>query len=245
MRYIIGIDDTDNLDSRGTGHRARMMGLGLMKAGLGKLENITRHQLFVSPLIPYTSHNSSASLVVSDVNDPIELTDFCRVFLVQESAEGSDAGLCVAAYDQVDKDLQEWGRKAKSIVLTMDEAISLAQKNNICLEGLTGEKCGIIGSLAAVGLRKEGNDGRLLWMPNLRETKGIFKVSEVFALLSPDAIIDMEGKQVSAESKVELTDWSRPVMRGNKITLILQPCNKDEEADYTSAPKEFIKSISG
>ena len=245
MRYIIGIDDTDNLVSRGTGHRARMLGLGLMEANFCTLENITRHQLFVSPLIPYTSHNSSASLVVSGVTNAAGMITYCRDFLLRESADGSDAGLCVADYDEIGNEIIEWGNNAKSIVLNMTDAYLLAEKHGIYLEGLTGEKCGIIGSLAAVGLRKEGNDGRLLWMLNLRETKGIFTVSEVFNLLGIDSIVDMNWQPVNIESTVELGDWSRPVMHQNKIKLILQKNNSNEEPNYSSAPKEFIKSISG
>lgn len=245
MKYILGIDDTDNLESRGTGHRARMLGLGLMEASLCRLESITRHQLFVSPLIPYTSHNSSASLMVSEVTNPDALVAYCRDFLIRESAEGSDAGLCVAPYNAIGKEVMDWGRNAKSIVLTMQDAIDLAKKENIFLEGLTGEKCGIIGSLAAVGLRKEGNDGRLLWLPGLRETEGTYTAAEIFKLLNLDAIIDMKGNPVEADSTIKLTDWSRPVMRGNKITLILQHCEPHEESLYTSAPKEYIKGISG
>ena len=245
MRYIIGIDDTDNLESRGTGHRARMLGLGLMEASLCKLENITRHQLFVSPLIPYTSHNSSASLIVSGVNNPEGLITWCRDFLLRESADGSDAGLCVAAYDYISNEVIEWGNNAKSIVLNMQDAYSLAERTGIYLEGLTGEKCGIIGSMAAVGLRKEGNDGRLLWMRNLRETKGVFSGSQIFELLDIDLLVDMNWQPVNLESTVELGDWSRPVMHGNKINLVLQKNNSNEEPNYTSAPKEFIKSISG
>jgi len=245
MRYIIGIDDTDNLESRGTGHRARMLGLGMEEAGVCHLDSITRHQLFVSPLIPYTSHNSSASLVVSEVKNPNYLIDYCRAFLLKESADGSDAGLCVAEYDSIGEELIRWGNHAKSIVLTMEDAYQLAKNNSIYLEGLTGTKCGIIGSMAAVGLRKEGNDGRLLWMRNLRETQGVFSVSDLYNILRVDVIVDMDGQLVPDGASVMLSDWSRPVMLGNKITLILQKNNTDEETNYTSASKEHIKLISG
>ena len=83
---IIGIDDTDNLESRGTGHLARQLGLGLEAAGLCRLKNIVRHQLLVSPKIPYTSHNSSASIVVDEVNDVQDVIGFSREMLLQSSA---------------------------------------------------------------------------------------------------------------------------------------------------------------
>ena len=60
-KWLIGIDDTDNLESRGTGHLARQLARLLESAISGlRIGSITRHQLLVDPRIPYTSHNSSA-----------------------------------------------------------------------------------------------------------------------------------------------------------------------------------------
>lgn len=245
MDFIVGIDDTDNLESRGTGHRARMLGLGIMEASIAELKSITRHQLFVSPLIPYTSHNSSASLVFEGVSDKNRFIDYCREFLLKESAEGSDAGLCIAETEIIGKSVQEWGRNAKTIVLKMDDAKELAYQSGIYLEGLTGEKCGIIGALAAVGLRKEGNDGRLLWLKHLRETEGLYSISELKQKLAIDQILDTDLNPVDLNKTVMIGNWSRPVMMNNSITLLLQKNDSYEEPAYTSAPKEFIKSISG
>lgn len=47
MQILIGIDDTDNLESRGTGHCARQLGLSLVASNLIELQSITRHQLLV------------------------------------------------------------------------------------------------------------------------------------------------------------------------------------------------------
>ena len=57
---LVGIDDTDNLDSRGTGRLARDIAAEL--EGEFKVLAVTRHQLLVDPRIPYTSHNSSAAI---------------------------------------------------------------------------------------------------------------------------------------------------------------------------------------
>jgi len=98
MQYYIGIDDTDNLESRGTGYRARQLGTMLEEAGIARLICITRHQLLVHKDIPYTSHNSSACLLMDcEPGKEAELTTFCRDFLLRESAPGSDAGLCIAS----------------------------------------------------------------------------------------------------------------------------------------------------
>ena len=90
MRYLIGIDDTDNLESRGTGHRARQLAQFLID--LAEPLRITRHQLLVVPEIPYTSHNSSAAICIQN-RARIELgTLFERVkaLMMSDFIAGSD-----------------------------------------------------------------------------------------------------------------------------------------------------------
>ena len=164
MKYLIGIDDTDNLESRGTGHRVRQLADWLAENHLAAPQGITRHQLLVDPQIPYTSHNSSACMAVeSDM--PADLWEASREFLLRESAPGSDAGLCLAVWDSVNECIVSFARRAKLTVLTMLEAEQTALDNGIQLEGLTGTRGGIIGALAAVGLHRQGSDGRFLWLP--------------------------------------------------------------------------------
>ena len=242
-KIIIGIDDTDNLESRGTGHIARQLGLSLQNSDLVTLKNITRHQLLVSPLIPYTSHNSSASLIVESVADINEIKAHCVHFLTKHSATGSDCGLCIAKIENISQDLVEWGINAKRNVLIMDDAYSLAQKNNIILEGLTGYKTGIIGSLAAVGLRYDGNDGRILWLNNLREINGEYKSKEIFQKIDIEQIVDENFNKISDDATIEMGDWVRPIVRNKKITLIVKKVDNYENK-FITASKEFIKSIS-
>ncbi len=173
MRYLLGIDDTDNLESRGTGHRVRQMADFLGQGGLARPLGITRHQLLVSPEIPYTSHNSSACLVVeSTLPSTDALWEAACDFLLRESAPGSDAGLCLAAWGAVGVSVLAFGTRAKQVVLTQAEAAETARNQDLRLIGLTGTHGGIIGALAGVGLHVGGNDGRYLWLPGLRELQG-------------------------------------------------------------------------
>ncbi|MBI5541951.1 MAG: ABC transporter substrate-binding protein [Bacteroidia bacterium] len=244
MKIIIAIDDTDNLESRGTGFRARELGLLLAKAGLVDLISVTRHQLLFDRRIPYTSHNSSASLLCELKSSLQDVIAFSKEYLIKEAADGSDAGLCIAIYEKVNQEIINWGHKAKIEILTKEKAHELAIRNEIYLEGFTGEKIGVIGSLAAVGLRKEGSDGRLLWMKNMRETTGIFKISDYKALIGLENISDKDGIFVSENENILVTEWCRPIHKNNEITLIVEKEQNSSEYEWKCASKEYIKSIS-
>ena len=116
MRYLLGIDDTDNLESRGTGHRVRQLAGWLAENNLAEPLGITRHQLLVDPQIPYTSHNSSACLSVESENVD-DLWEASREFLLRESALGSDAGLTLAEWDSINESAVSFGKRAKLILL--------------------------------------------------------------------------------------------------------------------------------
>jgi hypothetical protein len=245
MHYYIGIDDTDNLESRGTGFRARQLGTMLEEAGIAKLICITRHQLYVHKDIPFTSHNSSACLLMDcEIGNDAELKTFCREFLLRESAPGSDAGLCIASSDVITRGIENWGKNAKRIVLNKTLAHELAIQNNIYLEGLTGEKIGVIGALAAVGLRHEGNDGRVLWLPFLRDTEGIFSAEELKDRLCVDTISTKDGIRIPPADRIMTDNWLRPVMRNKEITLIVEKTEDHGQYKWQHVPKEYIKSIS-
>ena len=242
-RFLIGIDDTDNLESRGTGHRARQLAQTLEAAGHITVEGITRHQLLVDPRIPYTSHNSSACLLAEFANEALtEVKGLARDFLQRESAPGSDAGLCVAAWKAVTTEIQTFGQRAKAEVLTQAEAVSLAEHAGIYLEGLTGTGGGILGALAAVGLRVAGNDGRFLWLRGLRELSGIYAARQLCALVKIDSIETEAGLPVPLDAQIDIGDWVRPMMRGGRTVLIVQEADH-VEYDWCVAPKERIKQL--
>jgi len=242
MKILIGVDDTDNLESRATGHCIRQMAKAIDESGLAQAEGITRHQLLVSPEIPYTSHNSSACLVAECEGSKVQsLWDFCSDFLQRESASGSDAGLCLAAWDTVHKEVRAFAQRAKREVLTQTELEVVAGRANLRLAGLTGTGIGMIGALAAVGLRVSGNDGRFLWLPGLRELNdSVYTVEQLQGLAHIDAVSTVEGIMLSLEQHVNVGNWVRPILRDGKAILLVKE-NKDE---WRILDKENIKSQS-
>ena len=241
MRYLIGIDDTDNLESRGTGHRARQMAESLAQQDLAQPLGITRHQLLVSPEIPYTSHNSSACLhLEADPEKENEMWQACCEFLLKESAPGSDAGLCLAKWQAVSAQVRAFGQRAKQVVLTQMEAGQTALDNQIRLQGLTGSHGGIIGALAGVGLHHAGNDGRFLWLPGLRDLSGIHTVAEICAQGHIDTIRPCAGPELSPQTLVDVGEWVRPVLHDSQATLYVEEQNNE----WHILSKELIKNLS-
>jgi len=244
VKIFIGIDDTDNLDTRGTGYQARSLGISLTESGLFQVQTITRHQLLVDPQIPYTSHNSSACLAGETSTETSELAAHCIEFLIRESAFDSDAGLCIVAESELDQEIIGFGRRAKKEVLKVEDTESITRRHKIFLKGLLNTRIGIIGALAAVGLRSWGNDGRLLWIPNLRETTGIFTVKDYLQRVAVDRITELNGKLLPQDTLINITEWSRPVMKHGQVTLIVEKIENDDKYTHRSAAKEYIKSIS-
>jgi hypothetical protein len=244
-QLLIGIDDTDNNESRGTGFHTRQLAAILHKKKLGQVKSITRHQLFVHPQIPYTSQNSSACMEV--FTDNISgITEFIYSHLLKEAVEGCDIGLCIMKYEKIEPTLHIWGKRAKIEVLTQSEAKEIATRGDIYLQGLTGTKDGIIGALAAVALRATGNDGRFIYLhgTELRELSGTYSTEYLLNKTGIDIIKSINNKQLVNKEKILIDGWARPVLQNNEIILFVEQIRNNTNYEWRVARKEYIKSIS-
>jgi len=247
IRLLIGIDDTDNAESRGTGFNARQLAHTLENQGLGRISGITRHQLFVHPDIPYTSRNSSACINIQTAA-PGEVKNQCRAFLIACSAPGSDSGLCIIRPEEVSAEILDWGKQAKQSVLKMADAIRLAKETKFYLEGFTGNQQGIIGALAAVSLHAGGNDGRYIWRKGIRELRemraGIFTSEELIIELMLDEISSLDGVHPRSSDRIAVNEWIRPILKNNKAVLITERIENNNEYEWKLTGKEVIRNIS-
>lgn len=217
--FLIGIDDTDNAASPGTGRLARMLSDECARRGL-TVRGVTRHQFLLDPAIPYTSHNSGACIAVESDNI-LHVRDFIFDFVARRSADGSDPGVCVAEISEVPAFVIEFANRATEQVVTMPEAFGLAKRASIALHGLGGTCQGIIGALGSVGLRASGNSGRFIDLPGLRELSGCVD-GEAFDRIG--VIVKHCGRERSpnAEDRYETLDWVRPRLAGGKAVLPVQ-----------------------
>ena len=73
MRLLVGIDDTDSIDSdHGTGRVSRDLGAALAADHDLDWIGSVRQQFLVDPRVPYTTHNSGACLVFEAEDPPFD-----------------------------------------------------------------------------------------------------------------------------------------------------------------------------
>ena len=246
MRILICIDDTDNLDSRGTGDLAAEIALDLEKNGWGKSGYVTRHQLLVHPDIPYTSHNSAMCFAAEIEASSLEcIIDHAAAFLARESAAGSDPGLCVAAIDVLARPapLIAFGQKAKESVVSMAEAYTLAGELGIHLSEHGGSGQGIIGALAGAGLRLSGNDGRLKGHLSIATTDGTATVSDICSHAEVDEVRSLHGSRLSGSELVKMGDKVKTVLLDAKSVLLVVPVEGAADGvAWQTCSKQRLKS---
>lgn len=226
MNVYVCIDDTDSLDSRGTGELADLLAREVEKRNWGCCSSVTRHQLYVHPDIPYTSHNSSMCFTTRLEEGKLDfLRDYAARFLAEESAAGSDPGLCIATDESlaIPDPLIEFGVRAKQSVITMQEAYDLAARLGIHLSCHGGTGQGVIGALAGVGLRLGGNDGRMRGSLVLPSENGMTTVAEILSHAGVDEVRNMDGCVLGETERVRLVDKVKTVLLGGKMVLLVVP----------------------
>ncbi|MBN1138111.1 MAG: ABC transporter substrate-binding protein [Anaerolineae bacterium] len=214
---FIGLDDTDTLESRGTGHLARQIA-AVLAADYAVL-GLVRHQLLRDPRVPCTKNNSSAAILLDGgpATSPTGLAERLRAMMLDHYQPGSDPGLCVT--DLAPEAVLEFGRRAQRELVTQDEARALAAAHAIPLLGLGGDESGVIGALAAVGLAANGDDGRYILVGRLRELAGLQPVP---ALLEAGiaAVQTLDGRPVA--TGLVQTDKLRPARRNGRPIAVVE-----------------------
>ncbi len=214
---LIGLDDTDTLESRGTGHLARDIAAAM--AANYPVLGVTRHQLLVDPRVPCTRNNSCAAIALDVDGDVDPGTVFARVraLMLDDFQPGSDPGLCVT--HAVPAAVTAFGHRAQRELVSQDDARALAAEHDLLLQGLGGDQDGVIGALAAVGLAASGEDGRYVLVGRSRELSGLQPVS---ALLEAGvvAVQTLDGQPVT-EGTVQ-TDKLRPARRGGRPIAVVE-----------------------
>ena len=187
---------------------------------------VTRHQFLVDPRVPYTSHNSSATIHIRGDGevDLAALADQVQAIMLADFQPGSDPGLCVAR--QVTPEMIEFGRRAKVDVVRQSEAHEIAVHAGCVLRGLGGTEDGVIGALGGVGLAATGEDGRFVLVGKSRELQGVQSVQAILGC-GIAQVRTMDG-QVLRDGLVETEGKLRPAFRSHQPILVVAPSQDDQ-----------------
>jgi len=232
---FVAMDDTDNINTRGTGRLSRNVAEVLSKKY--PIKGIVRHQLLVHPHVPYTSHNSCAVIHIDvDVKQDVESAEYeynknilQKIFettkkeMLDDFIEGSDPGLAVASDIQVDSSLMAFGKDTKEKIVTQNQARALSKNLGILLEGLGGTEDGVIGAMAGIGLSSTYNDGRYISFGNIRELSGDQSV-KTFLKSGIDEVVSIYGEPIEKDAYITVGDNKsvRPSPINNKVVLFVE-----------------------
>ncbi|MBQ9992443.1 MAG: hypothetical protein IJP33_03325 [Firmicutes bacterium] len=242
MEILICIDDTDNLDSMGTGEILENMIDSLQNQGLAECSFVTRHQLYIHPEIAYTSHNSS--MCTEGKTEQLEaVIDFCREYLAANSAEGSDPGLCIVLPEKLanKQELLEFSFKSKETVRHKAEAFALAEKypEAVFLSEHGGTGDGVIGALAGCGLRISGNDGRIKGKFKPRTPNEIHSVAEFCRIYGVDRVLTLDKELLAAEEQLVFKSESKALFLDFQKTVYVAKDPEDGGLWHPLSKKEL------
>ena len=222
MKLLICIDDTDNLDSIGTGQLLENLCADLQARGLGRGGFVTRHQLLIHEAIEYTSHNSSMCCA-AETDDTAAFTEAARAYLEANAAPGSDPGLCIlrllpgADYGR----LTEFGRRAQTEILKKADAYAaaapFAETLSLTEHGGTGD--GVIGALAGVGLRLTGSDGRIKGKLRPEGGEEVLTAEQFCLKYGVDQIVTESGELLDNRAQIRFREPTKAVLLNHKVTL--------------------------
>lgn len=247
MKILLCIDDTDNLESIGTGELLENLCKELATRNLAIFGFVSRHQLFIHDEIAYTSHNSSmcCELKIEEFHLD-EIISFAKEYLEKNSAIGSDPGLCVICIEDLEeiKNLVDFSNKAKTEVLNKSDAYKLAQEHNkyIFLSEHGGTGDGVIGALAGCGLRLSGMDGRVKGKIIPENPLDEMKIEEFCHKYNISKAIDGDFQEVNLTDLMISGTEIKPIVWKNQPTIVLTPVSEGSVKWRAMSKKELNKN---
>lgn len=153
VRVIIGVDDTDTKEKGASWVAALKMG---NESPIGRF--IDHKIIQLNPKVPNKTTNccsTAVSFAVKEEEIP-DLIEYCSNFIRKESYS-EDAVITVFKGLKIPEKLREYGIRAKTELLTNDDAVKAAEENGVQIICVTGTK-GMIGAVAAIGCFDMGGE---------------------------------------------------------------------------------------
>jgi hypothetical protein len=238
VRYLIGVDDTDDSKAPGTDALVRRLAEWLQADRLAVPHGITSHQLYAHKPVSYTRHNTCVCLALEAEN--VEAVwETARDFLALEAVEKASAGLALSRWDGVSREVVELSKRAKGQAVTLEEAQQAAARSRLRVAPVHGDGRGVVGAVAAIGLRRAGNDGRYSWLPGAAELHGKHSVNEILGSTRIEHICSVDGREPPISAVVDVGDSARPVLRDGRATLLVE----EKKHGWSALDKEQLKEL--
>ncbi|MDD2587241.1 MAG: hypothetical protein PHT79_09300 [Syntrophomonadaceae bacterium] len=238
MKIFVGIDDSRRLDGGGAGEIVSLLTRTIDEKGWGKSAIPSRHRLYPHPDTGYRKHNTARSFS-AEVKEQYmeELIDYACVMIKSNGTSDSNSGLAIAVPERMDNtdELIDYAYRTKETMINSDEALAMAKKPGLYIFELSGNGKGIIGALAAVGLRMTGNDGQFRGKLQLGTGEGyIATVKEIIEKSHIEQVKNMDFENLGTEESVRMGEKVKVVLLDHQYTLMVFPTDRQHPRWQTS-----------
>jgi tRNA(Ile2) C34 agmatinyltransferase TiaS len=238
MKIFVGIDDSRQLDGYKAGETASLLCQAIDGNSWGKSAIPSRHRLYFHTDIACKKHNTarcfSADLKEQYLEEFIEYS--CKMIKSNLSPD-CNTGLAIAVPELMENtdDLIEYAYRVKEGIVSKDEALKFAKKPGLYLFELSGSGKGIIGALAAAGLRSTGNDGQFRGKLKLgTEEYYIASVREIIEKTYVEQVKNMDFENLDDGENVRMGEKVKVVLLDNQYTLMVFPTDIEHPKWQTS-----------
>ncbi len=219
--FTVGLDDTGAPDGDGTSRLGRAWARTVEADGFGQSLGVTRHQLWQSLKIRSTGGNRAIAVVIESDETILDIEDHVVDFVRAHAARRANAAVAVLSRHSDMPHALAFGRRSQQELMKFADAERYASESNVLIRGLGGDRSGMIGALAAAGLRAGGKDGLFIDLTGIRQLSGRVTAGQIRERSALQQIIDQEtGEELDRDDLIDTLDWIRPRMVEDHPVLI-------------------------
>ena len=220
-QFVIGVDDTDDPESGGTGPLVRALAVRVEDEGFGSSLGVTRHRLLESAKIASTGRNSALALTVETERGFDEMEDYAVAFVREFAERGADPGVAVLSRHSDMPHILAFGRRSQQEVMKLPDAELFASEGNVRLRALGAKQRGTIGALAAAGLRAGGGDGHYIALRGLEDVRGRVTAGQIRTATAIAKVLDeASGEELDRDDGVDAGEGLWPRLVGGEPVLL-------------------------
>lgn len=238
MKMYFALDDSRRVDGGGAGETLALLTSAIENQGWGHCSLPSRHRLYPHPESGCKKHNTarsfSADIETQYLNPFIE---YAGRLIQSHGSPDSNTGMAIAVPEQMQDltELIDYAYRAKEGLVTREEVLMLADRPGLYIQALSGNGNGIIGALAAVGLRMTGNDGQFRGKLKLGSGEGyITSAADILQNTYVEQIKTMDMMNICEDESIRMGEKVKIVLMDHKYTLMVFPTDMDHPKWQTS-----------